>query len=476
MALKGNEVLYVQGISANGFLSPVTEQTTTQAIANLANTEDTSLSETSVTAATGTTLTAAALVSGQIARTGTSAAFTDTTDSAANIVAALPGFISGSTFLIRIKNATAYTQTLQAGSSVTLPATLIIGPFMAGNYFATIGGTSGSPTVTLTHMNTVPIATNIPVTAQSTASVSAATGTTITAAAIVNGGVTRSGPVGSFTDTTDTAGNIIAAQPGMVTKIGTSFLFVYANTTTQLATLTGGSGVTVSGASILPSETIGEYLVTYTAANTITMVCLGVTQILATQVALTGATTGQTIIQASTTASGTLTLPATTDTLTANAATQTLTGKTLSNNIGAAVGGIATGTFTQASNTTLATVTGMAALLVAGATYAFEGYLVGTNSVTGGLALTMAAVSGLTVTSFLANTFVFTGTTVTGANAVSSFGSLFSAADAFTYGTIRGSIVVNAGGIVQLQAAQAASNSTATTITNGSSLVFTRTA
>ncbi len=71
-------------------------------------------------------------------------------------------------------------------------------------------------------------------------------------AALINGKiVARSGSQSAtaFTDTTGTADAIIALLPnGASTTVGTAYGFTYQNTTNAPATLTGGSGVTVSGA------------------------------------------------------------------------------------------------------------------------------------------------------------------------------------------------------------------------------------
>lgn len=142
--------------------------------------------------------------------------------------------------------------------------------------------------------------------------------------------------------------------------------------------------------------------------------------------------------------------------------------------VGLAFGGIATGTFSQASNTTLASVTGLSASVVAGATYAFEAYLATTNSATGGIKLSLNGGTA-TMTSFLADTMSYSTTTLeaeTNVSAISS--SLIDTATASTLVLVNGTMVVNAAGTIQLQAAQHASNGTATTITNGSSLVLTR--
>lgn len=269
MALKGNEIVKVTGVAANGQPAAAIELVTTQAIANLANTEDSSFIPTAVTNTSGTTLTAAALVSGEITRTGPSANFSDATDTAAHIAAA-SGVEVGSGFFVYLKNATAYTQTITAGVGVTLPTTVIIPPFSNARYFVSVVSATA---VTFLHIETSAISvggnqTNPALTALTTVGAG-----TITAASFSAGLTARGGTqTGAITDTTDIAANIIAATANIVGKIGASFLYRYVNNTVFPATLTGGTGVTVSGVTVIPANSWADYLVTYTAAATLTMV------------------------------------------------------------------------------------------------------------------------------------------------------------------------------------------------------------
>lgn len=95
---------------------------------------------------------------------------------------------------------------------------------------------------------------------------------TITAAGIV-GTVTARGGAQSgsaFTDTTDTAALIIAAMPAGA-QTNASFLWRYQNTTNANATIAAGSGVTLSGNSIVPSLMWSEYLVVKTSGSTVSI-------------------------------------------------------------------------------------------------------------------------------------------------------------------------------------------------------------
>lgn len=144
--------------------------------------------------------------------------------------------------------------------------------------------------------------------------------------------------------------------------------------------------------------------------------------------------------------------------------------------VGGSVGGIATGTFSQASNTTLTTITGMSCTLTAGGVYAFQGYLTCTTTATGiGLNLALTGTNSLSATSFVSDTWSYNTTTLNAETNQTTLGSLMlSAAQIITAIDFSGSIVVNAGGTINLQAAQKASNTTAVTVANGSYIVFTR--
>lgn len=290
---------------------------------------ETAIINTAITTVGNGTLTAAGIIGGLITRTGPVVAFTDTTDTAVAMVAAVTTPFVGQTFFISIKNATPYLQTISPGTGVTLPPTAIIGPFEIGNYYITF---TSLTTVAFTHFGTTAIASSTStVTPLITALATVGAGT-ITAAGI-NGGLTaRSGSQSAtpFTDTTDIAASIIAGNPGLVGKIGSSFLYYYANTTNALATISGGTGVTVSGITTIPAGMTGGFLLTYTAAATITMVGIGLTNNISTAMALAGSSSGQTIIQPSAVASGTLTLPASTGTLATIALAPVAVGASLS--------------------------------------------------------------------------------------------------------------------------------------------------
>lgn len=255
-SLNGTEQLVVD----NGGATIVT--CTTEQIAALAAVSG-SDTQTAVTATVGTTLTAAALTSGLIGRSGPTANFTDTTDTAAALAAIVP---VGGSFYIAIKNLTAFNQTIQGGNGVTISTSPIIPPNSNGTFLFVV---TSATVITAYHVDTSPLTTQALeiITALSTVGAG-----TITGVGIAGGIVSRSGAQTNtaFTDTTDIAANIIAAQPNV--HVGAAWEFSYQNTTNATATLQGGTGVTVSGITSVPAGAAARFLVTYTAAATITIV------------------------------------------------------------------------------------------------------------------------------------------------------------------------------------------------------------
>lgn len=215
-------------------------------------------------------LTAAAIKGGVIVRNGSVAAFTDTTATAAAIIAALGSdAVVGTSFYLIVKNITAFTETLAAGVGVTLN----------GNKNVIPGNSVGFYLVTYTSATAVTVfGIFVGALSNNSAQVITALTTvgagTITAAGIAGQTTLRTGSVAAFTDTTDTADAIIAAIPNA--RIGVSFVWTYYNSTIATATLAGGTGVTITGGTtVAGSGGFGRYLVTYTAASAVTIAFIG---------------------------------------------------------------------------------------------------------------------------------------------------------------------------------------------------------
>lgn len=231
---------------------------------------------TAITTVGNGTLTGAALVGGQITRTGPTGAYTDTTDTAADILAALgTPFAAGETFVARIKNATTFVQTIAAGAGVTFSTTTLVPPLSVGQYFGTVGGTAASPTVTFSHISTVPIHASAQQTNEQASTLTTVGAGTILAASINAGVTVRTGSTGAFTDTTDSVADILAGVSGVANIVGSSVEWTYVNNTVAAATLQGASNVTINGATVVPANSWAKYLVTATSGTAITLTCIG---------------------------------------------------------------------------------------------------------------------------------------------------------------------------------------------------------
>jgi hypothetical protein len=91
-------------------------------------------SETSIAATSGTTVSAAAFTGGIILRSGPSTAFTDMTDTAANLVSALaaPARVAGQSFEVMIANMASAAMALAPGNGISFAGNLSGGNFAIG--------------------------------------------------------------------------------------------------------------------------------------------------------------------------------------------------------------------------------------------------------------------------------------------------------------------------------------------------------
>lgn len=459
MALTGNETLQVLGQDATGAPAATTQLTTTGAIAALAATEYSGQVVTAISTAGNGTLTAAAMAGGVISRTGPSGAFTDTTATAAQIFSQT-GSNTSVTFFTEIKNTTAFAETLVGGTGVTIAGNTIIPANSTGTYLLTF--TNGT-TATFTHVSTAPLTTSSPKAITALSTVAAGT---ITAAGIAGGITSRTGSQSGtpFTDTTDTAANIIAAIPNA--RIGSAYEYVYQNTTNATATVTGGSGVTVSGITSIPAGNSVRYLLTYTAANTMTMVGFSAGQATSASqqvVVLAGSTSGTTTVKASATAgSTTQTYPAVTGVVASTSGTNLFIADTK----------IVTAQV-DATTTTLANVTGLSFTVVPG-TYTFEAYLPTTCGGTGGVKLAFNYTTAV-LSAISAKAYAYTASAIaeSGTITTTTQTSIVTSATAFTSVILKGTIVVTTGGTVDLQFAENNANGTSSVLVNGN-MTFVR--
>lgn len=95
---------------------------------------------------------------------------------------------------------------------------------------------------------------------------------TISVAKMAGGLYMRSGQTAGRTDTTDTAVNILAANPDM--DISDNFCLVVSNLTAQILTIDGGTDVTVGTKTTIAASSWAILVFTKTSATTMTCTIL----------------------------------------------------------------------------------------------------------------------------------------------------------------------------------------------------------
>lgn len=303
---------------------------------------------------------------------------------------------------------------------------------------------------------------------------------------------------------------IIAANTGWV--IGNSYTLRVINGNTGTATIVTNTGITTSGTLTIAAGGQADFVITMTAAATVSMVRANQTSAVTldavqtlTQKTLTSPTltTPALGVAAATSVNKvTITAPATGSTLTIPdgvvltgpavsgttatlAGTETLTNKTLTSPIinGATISGtISANTVTSTpqldatTNTTLANIGGLVQTVVPG-TYKFIINLSGIAGASGGWKVAFKYTTTV-LSSLEAVSYAYTAASVAVAHTTTATdqASLIAATTAYISGLIEGTMVVSTGGTVNLQFAQNASNGTTSSIYVGSTMQFIRTA
>lgn len=94
---------------------------------------------------------------------------------------------------------------------------------------------------------------------------------TLTAAALLGGVITRTGSVTAFTDTTSN-GTLLDSALGLNAITGFSRTIQIKNNTAFADTIAGGTGVTVSGRTVVTPNSVATFLLTRTGTATYTLV------------------------------------------------------------------------------------------------------------------------------------------------------------------------------------------------------------
>lgn len=259
-ALTGSEQIWVVPTQANGQPSANQQQCSTRDIADLAG-GAAGIVNTNITTVGNGTLTAAAIAGGLITRTGPTAVYTDTTDTAAAIFAALPGATVGDSFILRIKNGTAFAQTLAAGTGVTLPGAIVVAPESIADYLVVL---TSATAVAFTHIRTTWLDA-IPPAQFTTASLTAGT----LAAALITGAlltVLQNTGATPGTQTTRTATQMLADFQQL--RIGQSWVVRVQNTGAGTFTLAADASMTLTGTATIAQNAWRDFLFTITGTGT----------------------------------------------------------------------------------------------------------------------------------------------------------------------------------------------------------------
>ena len=221
-----------------------------------------------VTTVGAATLTAANIAAGVIARSGSTADFTDTTDTGTAIVAALSGAVTGQSFEFTIDNNTAFVETLAAGVGVTLAGLTKV----PGNtWLRCLLRVTAPTTVTITG-----IAAGKNVSLHKNLYATDAGSTTTLAAAKVAGAdnvVLRSSGGTAPTLTMPAGTDLIAAMPNW--QIGSTYRLRVINNNSGQLTLANSTGVTLTGTLTLAQNTWRDFIMTMATATTVTGQAVG---------------------------------------------------------------------------------------------------------------------------------------------------------------------------------------------------------
>lgn len=223
---------------------------------------------TAITTVGAGTLTAAAIVGQQITRSGSTAAFSDATDTAAAIVAAIPHAEVGQSFYLTITNLTAFAETITAGGGITLSGFTIVPANSSGLFLVTLTSLAA---VSIQGVATIG---NQPVLGSQYKAQNSGTGVVpagnMAGAAICYLSNTNATP---GNQTTPTAAALLAAIPGA--EVGFSYTLRLINTAAGTWTFVADGSVTLTGTATIAQNVTRDYVITFVTATTATMQSVG---------------------------------------------------------------------------------------------------------------------------------------------------------------------------------------------------------
>lgn len=212
------------------------------------------------------TLTAAALLGGIITRTGSVAAYSDTTSNGTLLDSALgANAITGFSRVVQIKNNVAFAETIVGGIGVTVSGRTVIPGNSVGTFLLTRTSTA---TYTLVGISAIPQGTFDQFAFIATAD--DGTTQTLTAAMVVGGNITYHQTLGGTTPslTLPLGADMDTALPDI--RIGQSYILRVINTNSGTATIVTNTGWTLTGTLTLLTNTWREFIITRTGIGTYT--------------------------------------------------------------------------------------------------------------------------------------------------------------------------------------------------------------
>lgn len=260
-------------VPANSTLVALVTLTTLTAVAILGasivpNNANQPVFNTNISTAGAGTLTGAAIAGGQITRSGAPAAFSDATDTAAAIVAAIPNAAAGMSFYLVLDNTTAFPETITAAGGITLSGFTIVPANSTARFLVTL------TSLAAVAIQGVSVASNIVVPGVQYDTLNATVGTLaagkITGAAFT---VLLSTNATPGAQTTRTAAQMLADIPGA--RVGFSYVLRILNSGAGVFTLTGDSSVTVTGTPTIAQHVYEDFAVTFTSSTTATIQSIG---------------------------------------------------------------------------------------------------------------------------------------------------------------------------------------------------------
>ncbi len=216
------------------------------------------------------TITAAMILARDVLRSGPTAAFTDTTDTAAALIAAWPLESTNSSLQLIYQNTTAFAATLAGGVGVTMSGNLIVSANMWARILVVITGAS---TVTM-YVISMGQANPLPDIKYTTSSVT----TGSMAAGLITGAkmcVWLSSNATPSAQLVRTAAQLLADTPNGAVGQSTFFRIIQSGAGTLTVTADGGGTVTLTGTMTVPQNTFRDFMLTFNTATTATVQSIG---------------------------------------------------------------------------------------------------------------------------------------------------------------------------------------------------------